>query len=135
MDNEALAFRHVLGSMLARIYHNPSNKDENQSRLQKIVQFWASKEVYDPETIRLLENEMLNGPPVGSFPANKNDLSTIPGTFPPPPTHTHTSHEWGVSFFSFLFIFNVRFSLKMPNQLKSPHHQLENRLLILFCQE
>lgn len=77
IDNEALAFRHVLGSMLARIYHNPLNKDENQSRLQKILQFWASKEVYDPDTIRSLENEMLNGPPIGSFPANKND--TIPG--------------------------------------------------------
>lgn len=73
IDNEALAFRHVLGSMLARIYHNPINKDENQSRLQKIVQFWASKEVYDPDTIRTLENEMLNGP------LNKNDPSTIPG--------------------------------------------------------
>lgn len=78
MDNEALAFRHVLGSMLARIYHNPVNKDENQSRLQKILQFWASKEVYDPETIRVLENEMLSGPPVASFPANK-ELSSIPG--------------------------------------------------------
>nr|XP_043623838.1 calcium homeostasis endoplasmic reticulum protein [Erigeron canadensis]XP_043623839.1 calcium homeostasis endoplasmic reticulum protein [Erigeron canadensis] len=75
MDNEALAFRHVLGSMLARIYHNPLNKDENQSRLQKIVQFWASKEVYDPETIRLLENEMLSVPPVASFPPIKNDTA------------------------------------------------------------
>ncbi|XP_076926715.1 SUPPRESSOR-OF-WHITE-APRICOT/SURP RNA-binding domain containing protein 1-like [Bidens hawaiensis] len=73
IDNEALAFRHVLGSMLARIYHNPINKDENQSRLQKIVQFWASKEIYDPDTIRTLENEMLNGP------LNKADSSTIPG--------------------------------------------------------
>ncbi|KAI3796480.1 hypothetical protein L1987_39151 [Smallanthus sonchifolius] len=73
IDNEALAFRHVLGSMLARIYHNPLNKDENQSRLQKIVQFWASKEVYDPDTIRALENEMLNGP------LNKNESATIPG--------------------------------------------------------
>lgn len=78
IDNEALAFRHVLGSMLARIYHNPLNKEENQSRLQKIVQFWATKEVYDPDTIRLLENEMLNGPPVGSFQP-KNEISSIPG--------------------------------------------------------
>lgn len=78
IDNEALAFRHVLGSMLGRIYHNPVNKDENQSRLQKIVQFWASKEVYDPDTIRQLENEMLNGPSVGSFPPNNNEFS-IPG--------------------------------------------------------
>lgn len=91
IDNEALAFRHVLGSMLARIYHNPVNKDENQSRLQKILQFWASKEVYDPDTIRVLETEMLSGPPVGSFP--KNDLSTIPGdpsAIPGTPRHTHT---------------------------------------------
>jgi hypothetical protein len=40
----------VLGSMLARIYHN-SQKDANQSRLQKILQFWASREVHDNETM------------------------------------------------------------------------------------
>ncbi|KAL4586193.1 hypothetical protein LXL04_010825 [Taraxacum kok-saghyz] len=80
IDNEALAFRHVLGSMLARIYHNPVNKDENQSRLQKILQFWASKEVYDPDTIRVLESEMLSGPPVGS---------TIPGDPSGIPGHQH----------------------------------------------
>lgn len=91
IDNEALAFRHVLGSMLARIYHNPVNKDENQSRLQKIVQFWASKEVYDPDTIHILENEMLNGPPVGSFQPNRNELSTISGTQTSTKhTHSHT---------------------------------------------
>ncbi|XXG53076.1 hypothetical protein AAC387_Pa03g1235 [Persea americana] len=49
--------------MLARIYHNPHNKDANQSRLQKILQFWASKEVYDPDTIYNLEGEMIAGPP------------------------------------------------------------------------
>ncbi|KAL6012644.1 hypothetical protein ACLOJK_003133 [Asimina triloba] len=63
LDNEALAFRPVLSSMLARIYHNPHNKDENQSRLQKILQFWASKEVYDPDTIYSLECEMKGGLP------------------------------------------------------------------------
>ncbi|CAL5419932.1 unnamed protein product [Camellia sinensis] len=59
LDNEALAFKPVLGSMLARIYHNPQNKEENQSRLQKILQLWASKEVYDHVTIHALENEMI----------------------------------------------------------------------------
>lgn len=53
--------------MLARIYHHPQNKEENQSRLQKIVQFWASKEVYDQETIHALDGEMLGGPPASSF--------------------------------------------------------------------
>ncbi|GJU85746.1 RNA-directed DNA polymerase, eukaryota, partial [Tanacetum coccineum] len=78
IDNEALAFSHVLGSMLGRIYHNPINKDKNQSRLQNIVQLWASKEVYNPDTICILVNEMLNGPFVGSFPPIKNEFS-IPG--------------------------------------------------------
>ncbi|XP_009802757.1 SUPPRESSOR-OF-WHITE-APRICOT/SURP RNA-binding domain containing protein 1-like [Nicotiana tabacum] len=65
LDNEALAFKPVLGPMLARIYHNPQNKEENQSRLQKILQFWGTKEVYDQDTIRALENEM-----IGVQPAN-----------------------------------------------------------------
>ncbi|KAG6434852.1 hypothetical protein SASPL_106496 [Salvia splendens] len=68
LDNEALAFKPVLGSMLAKIYHNPHNKDENQSRLQKILQFWASKEVYDQDTIYELESDMLSGLPPNSFP-------------------------------------------------------------------
>ncbi|KAM3339902.1 hypothetical protein CQW23_24562 [Capsicum baccatum] len=63
LDNEALAFKPVLGPMLARIYHNPQNKEENQSRLQKILQFWGTKEVYDQDTIRALENEMTGGQP------------------------------------------------------------------------
>uniref|UniRef100_A0A0C9S5N9 TSA: Wollemia nobilis Ref_Wollemi_Transcript_18744_2473 transcribed RNA sequence n=1 Tax=Wollemia nobilis TaxID=56998 RepID=A0A0C9S5N9_9CONI len=68
LDNEALAFQPVLGSMLARIYHNPQNKDSNQSRLQKILQFWASKEVYDTDTIYGFEGEMLSGPTVSAGP-------------------------------------------------------------------
>lgn len=85
LDNEALAFKPVLGSMLARIYHNPQNKEENQSRLQKILQFWASKEVYDHDTIRVLENEMMGGLSTNSFPLlPQRDLSVIsadPSTF------------------------------------------------------
>lgn len=75
LDNEALAFKPVMGSMLARIYHNPHNKEENQSRLQKIVQFWASKEVYDQETIFGIENDMISGLPPNSFPGSQNDAS------------------------------------------------------------
>ncbi|KAK9716082.1 hypothetical protein RND81_06G210200 [Saponaria officinalis] len=75
LDNEALAFKPVLGSMLARIYHHPQNKDENQSRLQKIVQFWASKEVYDQETIHALEGEMLAGPSASSFLGAPKEMS------------------------------------------------------------
>ncbi|KAJ0974758.1 hypothetical protein J5N97_016723 [Dioscorea zingiberensis] len=65
LDNEAHAFKPVLGAMLARIYNNPQNKDANQSRLEKILQFWASKEVYDPETIGHLEHEMTGGLSLG----------------------------------------------------------------------
>ncbi|XP_068639192.1 uncharacterized protein [Aristolochia californica] len=83
LDNEVLAFKPVLGSMLARIYHNPQNKDANQSRLQKILQFWASKEVYDPDTIYALEGEMIAGPPAKSlsvFPQDSiGNSSDTPG--------------------------------------------------------
>ncbi|OVA11162.1 SWAP/Surp [Macleaya cordata] len=75
LDNEALAFRPVLGSMLARIYHNPHNREANQSRLQQILQFWASKEVYDSDTIYGLEGEMIGGPPATSFSGPPKDLS------------------------------------------------------------
>lgn len=74
-----------MGSMLARIYHNPHNKEENQSRLQKILQFWASKEVYDQDTIYGLESEMLSGLAQNSFhgghPDALGDRSAAPGTF------------------------------------------------------
>lgn len=85
LDNEALAFKPVMGSMLARIYHNPHNKEENQSRLQKIVQFWASKEVYDQDTISGIENDMISGLPPNSFPGPQADASgpgDHPGTLP-----------------------------------------------------
>ncbi|GLU01105.1 hypothetical protein SLE2022_184300 [Rubroshorea leprosula] len=75
LDNEALAFKPVLGSMLARIYHNPENKEENQSRIQKILQFWASNEVYDQDTIYALEGEMLGGVPT-CFPRPPKELSS-----------------------------------------------------------
>ncbi|XP_010548521.1 PREDICTED: calcium homeostasis endoplasmic reticulum protein [Tarenaya hassleriana] len=64
LDSEALAFRPILGSMLGRIYHNPQNKEENQSRLEKILEFWGSKEVYDPDTISSLKREMKSGPAI-----------------------------------------------------------------------
>lgn len=65
--------------MLARIYHNPQNKEDNQSRLQKILQFWASKEVYDHDTIRGFENEMMGGPPPPNpFPGPQMDLTADP---------------------------------------------------------
>lgn len=62
--------------MLARIYHHPQNKEENQSRLQKILQFWATKEVYDQETIHALEGEMLGGPPALSFSGPPTEYSS-----------------------------------------------------------
>ncbi|EYU30982.1 hypothetical protein MIMGU_mgv1a002724mg [Erythranthe guttata] len=79
MDNEALAFKPVLGSMLARIYHNPHNKEENQSRIQKILQFWSSKEVFDHETMFGFENDMMNGLPPTPFPGPHTDPSSFSG--------------------------------------------------------
>lgn len=88
LDNEALAFRPVLGSMLARIYHHPQNKEENQSRLQKILQFWASKEVYDQETIHALEGEMLGGPPSLLGPPKE-----LPGSSADPSSSRGLAHQ------------------------------------------
>ncbi|XP_050218204.1 uncharacterized protein LOC126668977 [Mercurialis annua] len=76
LDNEALAFKPVIGPMLARVYHNPQNQDENQPRLQKILQYWASNGVYDQDTIYALEREMVGGPPANLFPGPRKDLST-----------------------------------------------------------
>ncbi|XP_073281650.1 uncharacterized protein, partial [Primulina huaijiensis] len=98
LDNEAFAFKPVLGSMLARIYHNPQNMEENQSRLNKILHFWASKEVYDQDTIRVLENEMTNGLPPSYFPGSHRDLSGIGGgSTAAPGLHqvaNHNSSQW-----------------------------------------
>ncbi|PKA63707.1 hypothetical protein AXF42_Ash016991 [Apostasia shenzhenica] len=84
LDNEALAFKPVLGSMLARIYNNPQNMEANQSRLEKILQFWASKEVYNQEIISNLEKEMTGGFPL-HFPSQKElptglDTSSLSGS-------------------------------------------------------
>jgi hypothetical protein len=76
LDNEALAFKPVLGAMLGRIYHNPQNSEEYRKRLQQMVEFWASKEVYDQETISLLKGEMIGGPQTNSFSATAKDLSS-----------------------------------------------------------
>ncbi|KAK4757720.1 hypothetical protein SAY87_019021 [Trapa incisa] len=78
LDNEALAFRPVLGSMLARIYHNPQNREGNQSRLHKILQFWASKDVYNQETISALENEMISGVSSNAFSGSSKDIPAAP---------------------------------------------------------
>lgn len=100
LSNEALAFRPVLGSMLARIYHNPQNKEENQERLQKVLQFWASKEVYDKDTIRSLENEMMGGLPTNSFVGHQQrDFSSVsadPSTFAghPHQASNHNALHW-----------------------------------------
>jgi len=74
LDNETLAFKPVLGSMLARIYHNPQSNEEYRKRLHQMVDFWASKEVYDQETISLLKGEMIGGPQTNTFPGPSKDL-------------------------------------------------------------
>lgn len=70
-DPEALAFKPALGGMLAAIYHNPKDMAMNQDRLQKILQFWGAKEVYDMDTINTLEGEMVAGPPPPEVPTMK----------------------------------------------------------------
>ncbi|OMO61927.1 SWAP/Surp [Corchorus capsularis] len=84
-DNEALAFKPVLGAMLTRIYHSSQNKEENRSRLQKILQFWASKEVYDQDSIYALEREMMSEPPTYSVPGPPKELSatSVESSTPP----------------------------------------------------
>ncbi|CAL9147099.1 uncharacterized protein LOC103985642 isoform X1 [Musa acuminata AAA Group] len=89
LDNEALAFRPVLGSMLARIYNNPHNKDANQPRLEKILHFWASKEVYDQETITSLEREMTGGLPFRSAAQKELIAGSDPSNFT-----GVTAHQW-----------------------------------------
>lgn len=71
LDPEAHAFKPALGTMLAAIYHNPKDMAMNQDRLQKILQFWGAKEVYDMDTINTLEGEMVAGPPPPAAPTMK----------------------------------------------------------------
>ena len=71
LDPEALAFKPALGTMLASIFHNPKDMAMNQDRLQKILQFWGAKEVYDMDTINTLEGEMVAGPPPAAAPTMK----------------------------------------------------------------
>jgi hypothetical protein len=82
VDNEALAFKPVLGSMLGRIYNNPLNKEENQTRLQKILELWASKDIYDQSAIEVLKSEMIGGAPANSFsgpPATSGSVDPAAG--------------------------------------------------------
>lgn len=67
--------------MLARIYNNPHNKEANQSRLEKILQFWASKEVYDQATIASLESEMTGGLPLHSASQKETPALSDPTMF------------------------------------------------------
>jgi len=78
LDNEAIAFKSVLGSMLARIYNNPQSKDDSHTRVEKILQFWGSKEVYDQETIANFEREMKGGL---AYPLAPRHVSPDPSTF------------------------------------------------------
>lgn len=43
-------------------------------KLQKLVQFWASKEIYDQDTINTLEGEMINGIPTKTLPGLPKEL-------------------------------------------------------------
>lgn len=76
LDSEALALKPVLGSMLARIYHNPQSNEEYRKRLQQMVEFWASKTVYDQDTISSLKGEMIGGLQTNPFPGASKDLSS-----------------------------------------------------------
>nr|KYP71166.1 Calcium homeostasis endoplasmic reticulum protein [Cajanus cajan] len=96
LDSEALALKPVLGSMLARIYHNPQSNEEYRKRLQQMVEFWASKTVYDQETISLLKGEMIGGPQTNPFPGALKDLSSasaesVTGLLQTP---NHVAQQW-----------------------------------------
>lgn len=96
LDNEALAFEPVLGSMLARVYHNPQMKEESQLKLQKLVQFWASKEIYDQNTINTLEGEMINGIPTKALPGHPKETPASVDSAAGLTSHTNnlTVHQW-----------------------------------------
>lgn len=96
LDNEAIAFKSILGSMLARVYNNSQSKDDNQTRVEKILQFWGSKEVYDQETIANFEREMKGGLP---YPLVPRHVSPDPSTFS------------GISFLCFLYYLYFPFYL------------------------
>ena len=53
--------------MLARIYHNPQTKEENQSKLEQLLQLWGSNNIFDQDTINAIRNEMIGGPSSISF--------------------------------------------------------------------
>ncbi|XP_062021555.1 uncharacterized protein LOC133738120 [Rosa rugosa] len=76
LDNESLALKPILGSMLARIYHNPQITEDNQMKLQQILQLWVSNNIYDQDTIDAFRNEMIGGPSSNSFPGLPKDLAT-----------------------------------------------------------
>ncbi|KAJ3671359.1 hypothetical protein LUZ60_007438 [Juncus effusus] len=97
LDPEARSLLPVLGSMLGRVYANPSSQHENRSRLARIVQFWASKEVFDQETIGVLEREMVGASGSGTVatsagfiqqPHNWPHETPQPNTLPPFPIPT-----------------------------------------------
>jgi len=90
--------------MLARIYHNPQNKDANQARLQKILQFWASKEVYDSETIYSLEGDMLAGPPA---PAGSVKDSSVQEPSSGPSGSSYTFDSMNLFLFAFPLIYKL----------------------------
>ncbi|GMN39864.1 hypothetical protein TIFTF001_009097 [Ficus carica] len=97
LDNEALAFKPFLGSMLARTYHNPQIKEENQSKLQQLLQLWASNNIYDQDTINALRNEMMGGQSANSFAGPPKELSALsaesaPGL--PQQTINHNLAQW-----------------------------------------
>lgn len=63
--------------MLARTYHNPQIKEENQSKLQQLLQLWASNNIYDQDTINALRNEMMGGQSANSFAGPPKELSAL----------------------------------------------------------
>jgi hypothetical protein len=80
LDTEALAFKPLLGSMLTRVYNNPQREYDCQVRLERIMQFWDSKEVYDQETMSNLDREMKGSAPHAMEPQHPlPDPSEISG--------------------------------------------------------
>ena len=99
-DLTAAALRPVLGFILSAVFHGEANQAANQERLQKILGFWASKEVYPPDVMSSLEDEM-RAPPVLPPPPPPQHMPPVPAQ--PPyydPSHggwlarVWTSEDW-----------------------------------------
>ncbi|XP_024517616.1 calcium homeostasis endoplasmic reticulum protein isoform X2 [Selaginella moellendorffii] len=92
LDGVALAFRPVLSSILVAIYQNPRVNDAEREQVEKMLQFWRTKEVYDPDTVYSLDKEMRFDSTGGRYGEK---------TLPPPEPERDEDHQLQSSAASF----------------------------------